>query len=117
MIIECPHREIGGKCTPLEELRAISKACRVAGIHLHMDGARIWEAQAFYSEYCSFPDLCSLFDSIYVSFYKGLGAVTGSMLLSSTSNIVEYRPWLRRFGGNLFSQMPIAVSCYSGENS
>lgn len=114
MIVECPHREIGGKCTTLDDLRSISNACRGAGVHLHMDGARFWEAQAYYEEYCSIHELCSLFDSMYVSFYKGLGAVTGSMLLAKGSLISEYRIWMRRFGGNLFTQLPMAVSCYSG---
>ena len=57
--------------------------------------------------------LCGLFDSIYASFYKGLGAITGAMLLGDASFIDNSRIWLRRFGGNLYSQMPYAVSCWA----
>ena len=79
-----------------------------------MDGARLWEAQAFYcSEHVSLHTFCQLFDSINVSFYKGLGAITGAMLLSRDSGFADQaRVWLRRFGGNLFSLLPYGVSCW-----
>ena len=128
IIIECPHREIGGKCTPLEDLKAISTTCREKGIRLHMDGARLWEASAYYcsastgDEVSSLPsspsitikELCALFDSVYVSFYKGLGGLTGAMLLGDKAFIALSRVWLRRFGGNLFTLTPYALSAYTG---
>jgi threonine aldolase len=112
LFIECPHREIGGKCTSWSDLRLISAHCKRNGIKLHMDGARLWEAEA---EYCkdgeNIIDLCNLFDSIYVSFYKGLGSITGAMLVGTNEFINRSRSWLRKFGGNLYSQLPYAVSC------
>jgi hypothetical protein len=42
MIIEVPHREIGGKCTSWDDLVQISTHCRRVGVHLHMDGARLY---------------------------------------------------------------------------
>jgi threonine aldolase len=58
-------------------------------------------------------ELYSLFDTVYVSFYKGLGAVTGAMLLGSTSYFQDHaRIWLRRFGGNLFSHLPYYFLVY-----
>jgi len=71
VIVECPHREVGGKTTPWAELVALSAACREAGVALHCDGARLWEAAAAYDK--SLAEICALFDSVYVSFYKGLG--------------------------------------------
>lgn len=61
-----------------------------------MDGARLWEAQAVYcssstgssdTDTTTMPlkEFCQLFDSIYVSFYKGLGGITGAMLLCHSS--------------------------------
>jgi threonine aldolase len=32
VILECPHREIGGKCTPLEDVVSISRYCRSNGV-------------------------------------------------------------------------------------
>ncbi len=57
------------------------------------------------------PELVQLFDTAYVSFYKGLGGVTGAMLLGPADTISAARVWLRRFGGNVYSLMPYAVSC------
>jgi len=112
VILECPHREIGGKIPSWEDLQKTSSYCREKGIHLHMDGARLWEASAAYEGH-SIQELCSFFDSVYVSFYKGIGAITGAMLLGKYAFIVESRVWLRRFGGNLFCHLPYFVSCLS----
>jgi threonine aldolase len=112
LVLECPHREIGGKCTSFDDLVKISTYCRVNGIALHMDGARLWEATAAYGK--SAAELCALFDSVYVSFYKGLGGMTGAALLGDFAFIASSRVWLRRFGGNLFTLMPYAVSSWSG---
>jgi threonine aldolase len=114
VIIECPHREIGGKITSYEDLKKISDFCHEKKIHLHLDGARLWEATAAYLNDRGVAELCALFDTVYVSFYKGLGAVTGAMLLGTTSYIQDHaRIWLRRFGGNLFSHLPYYLSCWS----
>lgn len=116
--------EIGGKCTSWADLESLSTHCQKAGIMLHMDGARLWEATGALGESLIHPSggvegstresLCGLFDSLYVSFYKGLGGVTGAMLIGSQPFIEEARVWNRRFGGNVYSLMPLAVSCWSG---
>ncbi len=73
-----------------------------------MDGARLWETKAFYKK--SYRRICQGFDSVYVSFYKGIGALTGAMLLGRSEFIEESRVWLRRFGGNLFQLHPYVAS-------
>lgn len=120
VMVECPHREVGGKCTPYSDLEQISELCHQNGVACHMDGARLWEALAHYTECTTSTgktvtpiDLCNLFDSIYVSSYKGIGGVTGAILLGNASFIAEARVWLRRYGGNVFTLMPYAVSAYS----
>lgn len=40
--------------------------------------------------------------------------MTGAMLLGTKAFAAEARVWLRRFGGNLFSLLPYAVSAWSG---
>lgn len=49
VLLELPHREVGGKCTSFADIEALSVLCRSKGAALHMDGARLWEAQAAYS--------------------------------------------------------------------
>ena len=108
IIIELPAREIGGQLPDWKELEAIKKTVKKRGIFLHMDGARLWETKAFYRK--SYKEICRGFDSVYVSFYKGIGALTGAMLLGNVEFIEESRIWLRRFGGNLFQLHPYVAS-------
>ena len=46
---------------------------------MHLDGARIWQCRGYYGK--SFAEIGEVFDSVYVSFYKELGAMGGAMLL------------------------------------
>jgi threonine aldolase len=85
-----------------------SRQLNAQDIVLHMDGARLWETKAFYQK--SYREICRGFDSVYVSFYKGIGALTGAMLLGETEFIEESRVWLRRFGGNLYQLHPFVAS-------
>ena len=83
-------------------------ACR-GQVPLHADGARLLEVAPYYG--LPLPELCRLFDSLYVSFYKGLGGVTGAMLLGSPTVTREAAVWRRRLGGNPFTVAPYALSC------
>lgn len=56
-------------------------------------------------------ELAKPFHSIYISFYKGLGAISGAMLLGNREFCEEARVWLTRFGGNLYTKMPYG-RCY-----
>ena len=106
--IELPAREIGGRMPTWKELEAVKKASQQRGVFLHLDGARLWETKAFYGK--SYRKICHGFDSVYVSFYKGIGALTGAMLVGNADFIKESRIWLRRFGGNLYQLHPYVAS-------
>ena len=62
-------------------------------------------------------EMASLFDSVYVSFYKGLGAPAGSMLLGESDVIDEARLWRKRHGGTLFGLWPYAAAGLAGLRS
>lgn len=108
LIIEIPARELGGQLPVWKELEAIKKVMRKRGAFLHMDGARLWETKAFYRK--SYAQICRGFDSVYVSFYKGIGALAGAILAGDAEFIKESRIWLRRFGGNLVQLHPFVAS-------
>ena len=112
VVLELPHRELGGKCTSLEDIIQISQHCRREGVRFHMDGARLWEATAAYQR--SAAELASHFDSVYVSFYKGLNGMSGAMLLGDTLFVDRCRTWVRRLGGNLYTQAPCFISAWAG---
>jgi len=117
VIIEVPQREIGSRVTSWDDLEKMSDLCKSKNIAFHLDGARIWEISPhFEDEGKSYADLVALFDSTYVSFYKGLGGITGAMLFGTETFIAASRIWLRRFGGNVFSLYPLVASCWEGFN-
>lgn len=107
-LIELPQREIGGQLPSFKELTAISEFCKANNIKLHLDGARLFEALPYYNK--SAEDICALFDSVYVSFYKGLGGIAGAMLAGSAYFIEEAKVWKRRHGGDLISLYPYIIS-------
>jgi threonine aldolase len=113
LLLELPHRELGGKLTPWEDVLQMKEFLNQRGIAFHCDGARIFEATTGYNNK-SPSELAEPFDSIYISFYKGLGGFSGAMLMGSKDFCDEARIWLRRFGGNLYTLLPYAVSGRSG---
>lgn len=111
-LLELPYRPLGGQLPPWEDLVATSAWAREQGVALHLDGARIWQCRGYYGK--TFAEIGELFESVYVSFYKELGAVCGAMLLGPEDFIAEARVWQRRHGGNLFTQAPFVASARKG---
>jgi len=110
VLLELPHRELGGKLTPWSDVWQLRDYCRRHHIQFHCDGARLFEAAAGYNNTLSLEELCAPFDSVYVSFYKGLGGLGGSVLAGTSDFMDEARAWLRRYGGNLYTLLPYVVA-------
>ncbi|WP_059049198.1 threonine aldolase family protein [Paenibacillus senegalimassiliensis] len=108
LLLELPQREIGGQLPAFAELEAISSYCRERGIKLHLDGARLFEILPFYEK--TAEEICALFDSMYISFYKGLGGVAGAILAGGRDWVDKSRIWKRRHGGDLISLYPYFLS-------
>jgi len=108
LLLELPQREIGGLLPSWDDLGAQVEWARQRGIALHMDGARLWEAQPFYDR--PHGEIAALFDSVYVSFYKGLGGIAGAALAGEAAFVDEARVWQRRQGGNLVTLHPFVVA-------
>jgi threonine aldolase len=106
--MELPMREIGGQNPSWQELDAIKAHCRRRGAHLHMDGARLWEAAAGYGR--APRDVAAGFDSAYVSLYKGIGGLGGALLAGSAAFVARAAEWFRREGGNVIHRSPYVVS-------
>lgn len=108
LLLELPQREIGGQLPAWDELCAQVAWARERQVAVHLDGARLWEAQPYYQR--SHADISALFDTVYVSFYKGVGAIAGAILAGPSDIIAEARVWLRRHGGNLIHLYPYVLS-------
>jgi threonine aldolase len=108
LLLELPQRDIGGQQPAWEDLVAQVDWARERGAAAHMDGARLWESSAGYGR--SPADICALFDTVYVSFYKGIGALPGCCVAGPQDVIDQVREWRRRMGGTLYGLWPGAAS-------
>ncbi len=108
LLLELPQREIGGQLPAFSELEAISAYCREKGIKLHLDGARLFEILPYYQK--TAEEVCALFDSVYVSFYKSIGGIAGAILAGGADFIAKSKVWKRRHGGDLISLYPYILS-------
>ncbi|WP_322924847.1 threonine aldolase family protein [Paenibacillus campi] len=108
LLLELPQREIGGQLPSFEQLEAIANYCREQGIRLHLDGARLFEITPYYGKTAA--QICSLFDTVYISFYKGIGGIAGAILAGEQDVMQEAKVWKHRHGGNLIGLYPYILS-------
>jgi threonine aldolase len=97
--VENTHNRGGGIVQPLAELRKLWDWSRGAGVAVHLDGARLFNAAV-----ASGVDLATygrLADTASVCLSKGLGAPVGSVLVSSAERIAVARLWRKRLGGGM----------------
>jgi threonine aldolase len=112
LLLELPQREIGGQLPEWDDLVAQTALARSHGTATHLDGARLLESLPFYGR--SAAEVCELFDSVYLSLYKGLGGIAGCLLAGSEQLVAEAREWRHRHGGTLFGLWPYAAAGLAG---
>ena len=112
LLLELPAREIGGQLPEWADLLAQAEWAHTRGAALHMDGARLWEAAPYYGR--SYAEVAAPFDSVYVSFYKGVGGLAGAVLAGPADFVAEARVWQRRHGGNLIRLYPYVLAARAG---
>jgi threonine aldolase len=110
--VELPLRRASFQAPSWEDLVAMAGWARERGVPFHIDGARIWEVSPWYGR--SIAEISALGDTVYVSFYKGLGGMGGCVLAGSVDFIKACRPWRNRFGGDLAVGFPFIVSALDG---
>ena len=116
LCLENTHNTAGGKVFPLEDFAAVAETAKEHGLKVHLDGARLFNAQAATGiparEWCSHADTVSVCSS------KGLGAPVGSLLAGDEETISEARRARKAFGGGMRQAGIIAAaSLYAFENN
>ena len=97
--IENTHNSAGGRVFPLDTARAISKECKERGVAVHLDGARLFNAQA--ATGTSAREWADCADTVSFCFSKGLGAPIGSIVVGDRERIAEARRLRKRLGGGM----------------
>ncbi|MCX5398763.1 low specificity L-threonine aldolase [Streptomyces sp. NBC_00102] len=112
LMLELPLRDAGFTLPTWEELTEVVAAARERDAVVHLDGARLWECTPHFGH--GLAEIAALADSVYVSFYKSLGGMSGAVLAGPRTLIEEARSWRHRYGGQLFQQYPAALSALIG---
>lgn len=86
-----------GMAIPLTRLGDAVQAGRDAGLAVHLDGARYFNAIAALN--CPETALADMFDSVSICLSKGLGAPVGSVLVGPRDLIDRARRWRKMLGG------------------
>lgn len=106
--VENTHNRAGGAVLPLDTLKEYRQIADQAGIRLHMDGARVWNAAV--ASGTSLKDIAGPCHSISVCLSKGLRGPVGSVLCGEHSFIEEARYWRKRLGGGM-RQAGLLAAC------
>lgn len=96
---ENTHNFAGGTVQDLHELQRLADLADRAGVPIHMDGARLWNATA--ASDATLADFARTATSVQVCLSKGLGAPVGSVLVGPADFIEQARAWRKRFGGGM----------------
>ena len=97
LAVEQTHNRAGGAVQPLDVLEELRALADTSGLHLHCDGARIWNASV--ATGIPLERYGRLFDSLSVCFSKGLGAPVGSAVVGSRDLIERARDVRHLYGG------------------
>ncbi|MEO7995080.1 MAG: GntG family PLP-dependent aldolase [bacterium] len=106
--LENTHNILGGRLFPIGEMRAISEGAREAGIPVHLDGARIFNAQI--ASGTDVAEYAARVDSVMFCLSKGLASPVGSMLVGSSELMERCRKIRKAMGGGL-RQAGLLAAC------
>jgi threonine aldolase len=99
LCLENTHNRCGGLAVPPEPFLAVTTAASAAGLRIHLDGARLFNACVRWAVPATvYTDAV---DSVQICLSKGLGAPAGSLLCGAEEFILEARHWRKRLGGGL----------------
>lgn len=105
--IENTHNRSGGRVFPLAWQHEIADVAADAGLAMHLDGARLFNAAAACG--ASAAELAAPYDTVAFCLSKGLGAPVGS-LLCGTEELIERAKRVRKLFGGAMRQAGILAA-------
>lgn len=97
--LENTHNLAGGMVTPLDVFNDICDQTHEAGLPVHLDGARIFNAAVALG--IPVAQLTAKADTVMFCLSKGLGAPVGSMLVGTAEHIDRARMYRKALGGGM----------------
>ena len=107
-LVENTNNFHGGRVVPVEAIAALREALP-AEVHLHLDGARLWNAHV--ASGTSLSAYAALVDTVQVCFSKGIGCPAGSMVIGNKEAIAEARRLRKLLGGGMRQVGVLAAPC------
>ncbi len=99
LVVENTHNLAGGVVTPVAAMRDLFAFAHEAGLRVHVDGARLWNAAVALGTPPA--DLVAGADTVMVTLSKGLCCPVGSLVVSSRERIARARRTRQLFGGGM----------------
>jgi threonine aldolase len=106
--IENTHNMWGGTVYPTAQVGEICEGAHAAGLKVHMDGARVFNAAAALGE--DVARMTRGVDSVMFCLSKGLGAPVGSLIVGNAAFIEKARIYRKMFGGGMRQAGVIAAA-------
>jgi threonine aldolase len=97
--LENTHNRHGGTCCTPEEIDAVAAVAHAAGVPVHLDGARIFNAAVALKRPAA--DFARHADSVTFCLSKGLGAPVGSLVCGSREFVARARRVRKMLGGGM----------------
>jgi len=99
LCVEDTHNRGGGSVWPIAQLEEVCAHAHGAGLQVHLDGARIWNAQAASGE--PLARIAAVADTVAVCLSKGLGTPAGSLIAAPLERIATLKRLRKRLGGGM----------------
>ena len=99
LCLENTHMPAGGTPWRIDRMEAVAAAARAGGLRIHLDGARLFNAEA--ATGTSAASYAALADTVMCCLSKGLCAPVGSVLAGSVPDMERARLERQRLGGGM----------------
>jgi len=99
LALENTHNRCDGSPVPVEKMDAMAKLAHDNGMSVHVDGARIFNAQVALG--VPARRIVANCDSVGFCLSKGLSAPVGSVICGSRAFIAEAKRWRKMVGGGM----------------
>jgi threonine aldolase len=106
--VENTHMPSGGTPWPIDQLKALASVASGAGVPLHMDGARLWNAEV--ATGTTTAEYASVATTVMCCLSKGLCAPVGSLLAGPADVMAEAHDERGRLGGGMRQAGVIAAA-------